>query len=347
MSRGVRAPRIGTAPGGAPVGPAGSRPSGRARLPRASGGARDSGPRTPPSERSAARPEAPAAGSGPPGRSPRSTERAGRTGGPRTGGPVRIRRGNRAGGPGAGLRSARAEGPAGGGSRRTGSPGPGPMRSELLRETGRRARRTRFPRERAVEAGSAGRTGQDGRYGVADATGRRAGSGEGTALPRAGRGRARRSGLRGPGRGSGATEARTPVRRGTGAGGAEPRGEVDVRGHDPEPVSAPVAGQPPPRTRPRTSRTGVDLAFPHHLAAGNHGWISRPRNAPATQHARHTLRGRCRPPVDTVGAALPASARAPPHDPLPPTDLTLRNPPPGGRLPQPAPAAAAAPRGPA
>ncbi len=52
----------------------------------------------------------------------------------------------------------------------------------------------------------------------------------------------------------GRTAARTLARRGAGAGGAEPRGEVFVRGHVPEPVSAPDPGQPPPAATPRMLR---------------------------------------------------------------------------------------------
>lgn len=68
----------------------------------------------------------------------------------------------------------------------------------------------------------------------------------------------------------GRTAARTLARRGARAGGAEPRGEVFVRGHVPERVSAPDPGQPTspatprlPRRPPRPPRTpGPTWPFP-------------------------------------------------------------------------------------
>ncbi|WCD89196.1 hypothetical protein KPP03845_105615 [Streptomyces xanthophaeus] len=101
----------------------------------------------------------------------------------------------------------------------------------------------------------------------------------------------------GPARGR--TAARTPVRRGTGAGGAEPRGEVLDRGHGSEPVSEPATGQPrrrpcrtpspeppahpPHRPRPGLSRLARDPATTLR-AAETRGLISRSRNATATPH---------------------------------------------------------------
>lgn len=233
------------------------------------------------------RPAPPAVRRGPGQRTPNPTGgpaaaealRAAGPGVPRAG-PGPLPPGNRAGRLGAEVRSARAAGPESpvGRTILADPAGPGAARP-------RQGNRADGPAGAGPPGEAAtGRSGRHGGSGIPGATARKADSREGAALPRTGRGR--RSGLRGPERGSGATEARTPARRGTGAGGAEPRGDVDVRGHDPEPVSAPVTGQPPPRTRPRTPRTGTDLHFPHHPAAENRGRISWPRNATATLRGR-------------------------------------------------------------
>lgn len=100
------------------------------------------------------------------------------------------------------------------------------------------------------------------------------------------------------------TTALTLARRGTEAGGAEPRGEELGRGHVPETASAPTPGQPrqtplaatpgsPPA--PPTTCSFTDPATP--ATTGNRGRISHRRNVAATPPRRTgtTGRGKGRP----------------------------------------------------
>lgn len=115
----------------------------------------------------------------------------------------------------------------------------------------------------------------------------------------------------GSGAARGRTAARTLTRRGTRAGGVEPRDEEFVRGHGSERVSAPATGQPPGRATPRPLAlppyTRCDLAFPH-TERGTPPRSRRPKTV-AGFHGPATRPPRARPdPQSPVGLAEPHDA---------------------------------------
>ncbi|RPF44967.1 hypothetical protein EDD96_1511 [Streptomyces sp. Ag109_G2-6] len=123
--------------------------------------------------------------------------------------------------------------------------------------------------------------------------------------------------LRGSGPAGDRTAARTPARRGTGAGGVEPRGEVLlVRGHGSEPVSGAGPGQPLPLGSSWATEPSLTWGFLSQAAEnpwldfigpqrrshasfvrrpGHGGWVPVPwGSAPDPRHTAANSRGESR-----------------------------------------------------